>query len=82
MGKISDMEKTQLTEMLEMFETIRNERRTAANTAERIGNAFLAILPYLGNHLSKDCPETLQYLLTAPPSIVSKIGRASCRERV
>lgn len=64
MGKISDMEKTQLTEMLEMFETIRNERRTAANTAERIGNAFLAILPYLGNHLSKDCPETLQYLLT------------------
>ena len=35
------------------FETIRDEKRTAANTAERIGNAFLAILPYLGIYLSK-----------------------------
>ena len=31
----------------EMFELIRDERRTAANTATRIGNAFLALLDYL-----------------------------------
>lgn len=46
------------------FETIRDERRTAANTAERVGNAFLAILPYLGEFLRKDRPETVEYLMT------------------
>ena len=46
------------------FETIRDENRTAANTAERIGNAFLAILPFLGEFLRKDQPETVEYLMT------------------
>ena len=46
------------------FEVIRDEKRTHANTAERIGNAFLSILPYLGEFLRKDRPETVQYLLT------------------
>ena len=58
------MAKKTLTELLSMFNTIHDERRTHANTAERIGNAFLAILPYLGEYLRKDQPETLQHLLT------------------
>lgn len=53
-----------LNELKTLFETVRDERRTHANTAERIGQAFLAILPYLGHYLSLDKPETLQYLLT------------------
>ena len=58
------MAKKTLAELQSMFDTIHDERRTHANTAERIGNAFLAILPYLGEYLRKDQPETLQYLLT------------------
>ena len=34
-----------------VFERIRDERRTAANTASRIGNAFLAIIPFLDRTL-------------------------------
>ena len=30
-----------------LFERIRDERRTGANTAHRVGNAFLAIIPFL-----------------------------------
>ena len=33
------------------FERIRDERRTAANTATRIGNAFLSIIPFLDRTL-------------------------------
>ena len=58
------MAKKTLAELQSMFNTIHDERRTHANTAERIGNAFLAILPYLGEYLRKDQPETLEYLLT------------------
>ncbi len=53
-----------IAQLQERFETIRDERRTAANTAERIGEAFLAILPWLGQFLRKDQAETVQYLLT------------------
>lgn len=58
------MAKKTLAELQSMFDTIFNEKRTHANTAERIGGAFLAILPYLGEYLRKDQPETMQYLLT------------------
>ena len=34
-----------------VFERIRDERRTAANTATRIGNAFLSIIPFLDRTL-------------------------------
>ncbi len=54
----------QIGEMKTVFEGIRDEKRPHANTAERIGNAFLAILPYLGEYLRKDQPETVEYLLT------------------
>lgn len=53
-----------LNELKNMFQAIRDEKGMHQNTAERIGNAFLSILPYLGNFISKDKPESLQYLLT------------------
>lgn len=49
------------------FQTIRDERRTAANTAERIGNAFLDILQHLQdgeNYLRKDIDDTAQGIIT------------------
>ena len=58
------MAKRTLAELQSMFETVRDEKRTNANTAERIGNAFLSILQYLGEFVRKDQPETIQYLLT------------------
>lgn len=61
---ICDMNQKTLHELEQLFSTIRNERRMHANTAERVGEAFLSILPYLGNFISKDKPETVQYLLT------------------
>lgn len=53
-----------LNELLTLFQTIHDERGLHQNTAERIGNAFLEILPYLGHYVSHDQPEQLQYLLT------------------
>lgn len=49
----------------QVFETIRDERRTYANTASRIGNAFLALLSYLSDapFLRKDQEDTDQFLL-------------------
>ena len=47
-----------------LFEVIRDEKRTHANTAERVGNALLAILPYLGDYIRKDQPDSTAYLLT------------------
>ena len=47
-----------------LFEIIRDEKRTHANTAERIGNALLEILPYLGEFIRKDQPDSTRYLLT------------------
>ena len=56
--------KQTLAALQTMFEDISSERRTHANTADRIGSAFLAILPYLGEYLRKDQAETAEYLLT------------------
>ena len=53
-----------LNELQNLFQTIHNERGLHQNTAERIGKAFLSILPYLGHYVSHDQPESLQYLLT------------------
>ena len=59
-----------LNELQTLFEAIRDERRVHQNTAERVGNAFLGILPYLGEYISKDKPETLRYLLTLLAGVV------------
>ena len=50
----------------QMFEQIRDERNIAANTATRIGNAFLALLNYLLNSpfIRKDAPDQTEYLLS------------------
>lgn len=57
---------TQVIEQLRtLFTTIRDERRTYANTATRIGNAFLALLSYLEESpfLHKDREDTAMFLL-------------------
>ncbi len=38
---------TTLDNLRQLFETIRDERNTAANTSTRIGNAYLALLSYI-----------------------------------
>jgi len=68
-------DKKPLSTLQSDFEAIRDERRTHANTAERIGNALLSILPYMGNFLRRDQPETVQYLLTLLGGAV--IGKSS-----
>lgn len=61
-----------------MFEGIRDERRTAANTAERIGNAFLALLNALGDidldskYLSKVHADTALGLITFAAGLTSE----------
>lgn len=49
-----------------MYEGIRDERHTYANTATRIGNAFLALLSYIADapFLRKDMDDTASGLLT------------------
>lgn len=49
-----------------MYEGIRDERHTYANTATRIGNAFLALLSYIAGapFLRKDMDDTAAGLLT------------------
>ena len=51
----------------EKFEQIRDERRKNANTAERIGNAFLSLLSFSNNldsdkFLRKDMSDSTSYL--------------------
>ena len=51
-----------------LFETIRDESRMHANTAERIGNAFLSLLSFVSSfssdkYLRKDVPDATEYLL-------------------
>lgn len=51
--------------MKKFYEAIRDERMTAANTATRIGNAFLLLLQYLTSDspfLRKDREETTEFL--------------------
>ncbi|MCH3994286.1 MAG: hypothetical protein LKE54_04415 [Prevotella sp.] len=60
------MEETATTKALkQVFTQIRDESRMYANTASRIGNAFLSLLSYLVDapYLRKDQEDTDQYLL-------------------
>ena len=55
-----------LAQMRTMYEGIRDEHHPYANTATRIGNAFLALLSYLAGapYLRKDTDDTAAGLLT------------------
>lgn len=59
------MDTTATQTLRSIFETIRDERNTHANTAERIGNAFLSMLSYLSEspYLRKDQTDATQFLL-------------------
>lgn len=47
-----------------IFQTIHDETVDSANTAARIGDALLALLPYIGAYIRKDQPDSTNYLLT------------------
>lgn len=55
----------EITTLRELFTAIRDERRTHANTATRIGSAFLALLDYLADapFIRKDQEDTDGFLL-------------------
>lgn len=61
------MEKDNTYRKLEKdFAAIRDERGTQANTANRIGSAFLSLLSYIGSaaFLRKDVPDTAEQVMT------------------
>lgn len=59
------METAATKELTRLFEGIRDERRMYANTATRIGNAFLSLLSYLADapFIRKDSEDDTAYLL-------------------
>ena len=69
------MEKSDTYRKLEKnFASIRDERGTQANTANRIGSAFLSLLSYVGNaaFLRKDAPDTAEHVITFLKGVISK----------
>ena len=69
------MEKSDTYRKLEKnFASIRDERGTQANTANRIGSAFLSLLSYVGNaaFLRKDAPDAAEHVITFLKGIVAK----------
>lgn len=69
------MEKDNTYRKLEKdFAAIRDERGTQANTANRIGSAFLSLLSYIGSaaFLRKDVPDTAEQVMTFLKGIVAK----------
>lgn len=69
------MEKSDTYRKLEKnFASIRDERGTQANTANRIGSAFLSLLSYVGNaaFLRKDAPDTAEQVMTFLKGIIAK----------
>lgn len=69
------MEKNNTYRKLEKdFAAIRDERGTQANTANRIGSAFLSLLSYIGSaaFLRKDVPDTAEQVITFLKGIVAK----------
>lgn len=69
------MEKDNIYRKLEKdFASIRDERGTQANTANRIGSAFLSLLSYIGSaaFLRKDVPDTAEQVITFLKGIVAK----------
>ena len=53
-----------LTALKKIFEGIRDEKNLAANTATRIGNAFLSLLSVVGSYLSRDSDDTASGIIT------------------
>ena len=58
----------EIDQLRQLFEGIRDENRRYANTATRIGNAFLALLSYVGSfssdkYLRKDIPDFTNFLV-------------------
>lgn len=69
------MEKDNTYRKLEKdFAAIRDERGTQANTANRIGSAFLSLLSYIGSaaFLRKDVPDTAEQVIMFLKGIVAK----------
>lgn len=69
------MEKGNTYQKLEKdFAAIRDERGTQANTANRIGSAFLSLLSYIGSaaFLRKDVPDTAEQVMTFLKGIIAK----------
>ena len=69
------MEKSDTYRKLEKnFASIRDERGTQANTANRIGSAFLSLLSYVGNaaFLRKDAPDTAEQVMTFLKGVIAK----------
>ena len=69
------MEKDNTYRKLEKdFAAIRDERGTQANTANRIGSAFLSLLSYIGSaaFLRKDVPDTAEQVMSFLKGIVAK----------
>lgn len=62
------MDNETIQRLRELFETIRDERRTFANTANRIGNAFLELLYAIrnmaGSFLRKDQDDETNFFIT------------------
>ena len=69
MGNITD----QIAALRKIYEAIRDERRTGANTATRIGDAFLALLSYITGHpyIRKDIDDTAEGRITFGKGLVS-----------
>lgn len=69
MGNITD----QIAALRKIYEAIRDERRTGANTATRIGDAFLALLSYITGHpyIRKDIDDTAEGRITFEKGLVS-----------
>lgn len=69
MGNITD----QVAALRKIYEAIRDERRTGANTATRIGDAFLALLSYITGHpyIRKDIDDTAEGRITFGKGLVS-----------
>ena len=58
-----------IDQLRELFEAIRDENRMYANTATRVGNAFLSLLDFVSSfssdkYLRKDIPDSTRHLLS------------------
>lgn len=65
--------KEQIEELRSLYEGIRDERKTNANTATRIGNAFLALLSYIEStpFLRNDTDDTAEGVITFAQGLIS-----------
>lgn len=73
----------EIDQLRELFEGIRDENRRYANTATRIGNAFLALLSYVGSfssdkYLRKDIPDFTNFLVKFLPELSLESSSTLC----